>query len=63
MKQICVKGMKISNFLFKTEKVTYPMEDTKYLAILPMYKECFATLQKLPNGQYKLIKFLYGPNS
>lgn len=55
--------MKISNFLFKTEKVTYPMEDTKYLALLPLCKECFATIQKLPNGQYKLIKFLYGPNS
>lgn len=59
MKPFCVKGRKVSNFLFQTEKVTYPMEDTKYLEILPLWKECYATIQKLPNNQYKLIKFIY----
>lgn len=59
MKPICVKGKRISKYLIQTEKVTYPMEDTKYLAMLPMYKECYLVIQKLPNNQYKLLKYLF----
>lgn len=56
---ICVKGKKISNFLFQSEKATYPMEDTKYLETLPLYKECFVQIERLKNNQYKLLKFIF----
>lgn len=59
MKPICVKGKRISKYLIQTEKVTYPMEDTKYLAMLPMYRECYLVIQKLSNNQYKLLKYLF----
>lgn len=59
MKPICVKGRRISNFLIQTEKITYPMEDTKYLELLPLYKESYIKLQPCPNGQYKLLKFIF----
>ena len=58
-KLICVKGRKISNFLIETEKVTYPMEDTKYLETLPLWKECYFLLKSLKNNQYKLLKFIF----
>ena len=59
MRQFCVKGRKISNFLIQTDKVTYPMEDTKYLETLPLHKECYILLEELPNHQFKLLKFLF----
>ena len=59
MKPICVKGKRISKYLIQTDKVTYPMEDTKYLEMLPMYKECYLVIQKLSNNQYKLLKYLF----
>lgn len=59
MKPICVKGKRISKYLIQTDKVTYPMEDTKYLEMLPMHKECYLVIQKLPNNQYKLLKYLF----
>lgn len=58
MRPICVKGKRISNFLIKSEKVTYPMLDTKYLATLPMYKEYYILMQRQKNNHYKLLKFL-----
>lgn len=59
MKPFCIKGRKISNFLIQTEKVTYPMLDTEYLKILPLYKESYIQIQRTQNNQYKLIKFLF----
>lgn len=59
MKLICVKGKKISKFLIQTEKVTYPMEDTKYLETLPLWQESYILMKKLKNNQYKLLKFLF----
>lgn len=35
-KSICIKGCKISNYLIQTDKITYPMKDTKYLETLPL---------------------------
>lgn len=61
MRLICVKGRKISKFLIQTEKVTYPLEDTKYLETLPLYKESYITLQKTKHGYYKLLKYLFLP--
>lgn len=61
MRPICVKGKRISNFLIKTEKVTYPMEDTKYLQTLPLGKESYILMLRLKNNQYKLLKFLFQP--
>lgn len=55
----CVKGRKISSFLIQTDKVTYPMEDTKYLETLPLYKESYMQIQKLYNNQFKLLKFIF----
>lgn len=55
----CIKGKKISNFLIQSEKTTYPMEDTKYLETLPKWVESYIQMQKLQNGQYKLLKFLF----
>ena len=59
MRPFCVKGRKVSAFLIQTDKVTYPMEDTKYLETLPLYKESYILLQELPNKTFKLLKFLY----
>ena len=59
MTPICIKGRKISSFLIQTDNVTYPMEDTKYLETLPLYKESYISIAKLPNGNYKLLKFLF----
>lgn len=59
MTPICIKGRKISSFLIQTDKVTYPMEDTKYLETLPLYKESYISIKPLPNGNYKLLKFLF----
>lgn len=59
MTPICIKGRKISSFLIQTDNVTYPMEDTKYLETLPLYKESYISIIKLPNGNYKLLKFLF----
>lgn len=59
MTPICIKGRKISSFLIQTDKVTYPMENTKYLEMLPLHKESYMSITKLPNGNYKLLKFLF----
>lgn len=59
MKPFCIKGRKISNFLIQTEKVTYPMLDTEYLKMLPLYKESYIQIQRTQNNHYKLIKFLF----
>lgn len=60
----CIKGKKISNFLIQSEFRAYPMEDTKYLAILPLWKESYIEIQKTSKGLYKLLKFvfIYGNN-
>lgn len=55
----CIRGKKISDFLIQSEKVTYPMEDTKYLETLPKWKDSYIMLQKQKNNQYKLLKFLF----
>lgn len=59
MRPFCVKGRKVSSFLIQTDKVTYPMENTKYLETLPLYKESYILLQELSNNQFKLLKFLF----
>lgn len=59
MKPICVKGRRISNYLIQTDKVTYPMEDTKYLEMLPLWKESYCMILPLRNNQYKLLKFTF----
>ena len=59
MKPICIKGRKISNYLIQTDKVTYPMEDTKYLEMLPLWKESYCMILLLPNNQFKLLKFTF----
>ena len=59
MKPFCVKGRKVSNFLIQSEKATYPMEDTKYLETLPLWKDSYIMMVQLPNRQYKLLKFLF----
>lgn len=59
MKPFCIKGRRISNFLIETEYTTYPMEDTKYLKTLPMWKDSYILIQRQKNNQYKLLKFLY----
>ena len=55
---ICIKGQKISKFLIKSEKVTLPMVNTKYLESMPMWKECYILLKK-ENINYRLIKFIF----
>lgn len=60
---ICLKGKKISNYLFQSEKVTLPLEASKYLDTLPLYKECFVLLKKLNNNNYKLLKFIFYGNN
>lgn len=59
MKPFCVKGRRISDFLIETEYTTYPMEDTKYLKTLPMWKDSYILIQRQKNNQYRLLKFLY----
>lgn len=59
MRPFCVKGRKVSNFLIQTDKVTYPMEDTKYLETLPLHQESYLLIKKLNNNHYKLLKFLF----
>lgn len=63
IKNICIKGKKISNFLIQSEYKYYPMEDTKYLETLPLWKESYILLQKQKNNQYKLMKFLFINNN
>ena len=58
-KPICIKGRKISNYLIQTDKISYPMKDTKYLETLPLWKESYCLIKKLPNNHYKLLKFLF----
>ena len=55
---ICIKGQKISKFLIKSEKVTLPLIDTKYLESMPMWKECYILLKK-EGIYYRLIKFIF----
>lgn len=55
---ICIKGKKISKFLIKSEKVTLPLIDTKYLESMPMWKECYILLKR-ENNYYRLIKFIF----
>lgn len=55
---ICIKGKKISKFLIKSEKVTLPLIDTKYLESMPMWKECYILLKR-ENINYRLIKFIF----
>lgn len=62
MKRFCIKGRKISSFLIQTDEVTYPMEDTKYLESMPLWKESYILLEKCQNNQYKLLKFLFVNN-
>lgn len=62
MTPICVKGKKISSFLIQTDQVTYPMEDTEYLKIIPTWREGYVLLEKVKNNQYKLLKFLFTNN-
>ena len=52
------KGKKISKFLIKSEKVTLPLIDTKYLESMPMWKECYILLKK-EGIYYRLIKFIF----
>lgn len=59
MKPICIKGRRISNYLIQTDKVTYPMEDTKYLEMLPLWKESYCMILPLSNNQHKLLKFTF----
>ena len=59
MKPFCIRGRRISDFLIETEYTTYPMEDTKYLKTLPMWKDSYILIQRQKNNQYKLLKFLY----
>lgn len=59
MRPICIKGYKISKFLIKTDKVIYPMLDTKYLESLPLYKESYIQIIPVENNHYKLIKFIF----
>lgn len=59
MRPFCVRGKRISNFLIQTEKATYPMEDTKYLKTLPLWKDSYILMIRLKNNQYKLLKFLF----
>jgi hypothetical protein len=58
MRPICVKGKRISNFLVKTDKITYPMLDTKYLASIPLGQEFYMLIQRQKNNHYKLLKCL-----
>lgn len=55
----CIKGKKVSDFLIQSDKVTYPMENTEYLKTFPKWTESYIQMQKLQNGQYKLLKFLF----
>jgi hypothetical protein len=59
MRPFCVLGKKISTFLIKTEKAVYPMEDTKYLETLPLYKDSYILMVQTKNNHYKLLKFLF----
>lgn len=59
MKPICIKGKRISNYLIQTDKVTYPMEATKYLEMLPLGKESYCMILPLSNNQFKLLKFIF----
>jgi hypothetical protein len=59
MKPICIKGRKISKFLIQTDKVTLPMLDTKYLEMLPLYKEAYCNVRELSNNHYELLKFVF----
>lgn len=59
MKPICIKGKRISNYLIKTDKVTYPIEASKYLETLPLWKEAYCMIRPLPNNHYKLLKFIF----
>ena len=59
MRPFCVKGRKVSNFLIQSDGVSYPMEDTKYLETLPLWKDSYIMMIQLPNRQYKLLKFLF----
>ena len=59
MKLICIKGKRISNYLIKTEKITYPMEASKYLETFPLWKEAYCMILPLSNNHYKLVKFIF----
>lgn len=64
-KPFCIKGKKVSNFLIQSEHRSYPMEDTKYLATFPLWKDSYILLQKQKSNNYKLLRFLfsnYGQN-
>jgi hypothetical protein len=56
---ICIRGKKVSNFLIQSENVAYPMEDTKYLETLPLWKDSYILLIQTKFRMYKLLKFLF----
>jgi hypothetical protein len=56
---ICIRGKKVSNFLIQSENVAYPMEDTKYLETLPLWKDSYILLKRTRYRMYKLLKFLF----
>ena len=57
---ICIRGKKVSNFLIQSENVAYPMEDTKYLETLPLWKECYMMITKSKkSNNYKLLRYLF----
>ena len=58
-KPFCIRGKKISNFLIQSENVAYPMEDTKYLETLPLWKDSYILLKQTRHRMYKLLKFLF----
>lgn len=58
-KPFCIRGKKVSNFLIKSENIAYPMEDTKYLETLPLWKDCYILLIQTKFRMYKLLKFLF----
>lgn len=58
-KPFCIRGKKISNFLIQSENIAYPMEDTKYLETLPLWKDCYILLIQTKFRMYKLLKFLF----
>lgn len=58
-KLFCIRGKKVSNFLIQSENVAYPMEDTKYLETLPLWKDSYILLKQTGYRMYKLLKFLF----
>ena len=59
-KPFCIKGKKVSTYLIQASHATYPMEDTKYLETLPLWKECYMMITKSKkSNNYKLLRYLF----